>query len=417
MAFLDGIGPLLFSLLSEIPSIGRNPPYIISFAIFVVISICLAVLDNFPAIVVLRFFQGFFGSPCLATGGATIHDIYSPSAAPYGIAIWVACIYCGPAIGPLLGTKAVEKLNWHWPLWQIAVMGGSVLFMMCFLPETSSSNILLRRARRLRKVTGNENLIAQCELTPMKMSTHISQSLIRPMEIAIKDPAIAFVFVYASFTYAVYYSFFEVFPLVYQDIYKMSTVSYSLTFLAIVIGCLVAFSIYILYQRQVIESQEELVSINLHEKNLIPALPGVVLTPVVLFIFAWTARESIHWVVPTLGIAIYAGATFGVFQAILKYLPITYPQFVASLLAANDFTRSATAAVLIVVSTYMYDDLGVSKGVTLLGSISILGIVGMWLFWRFGASLRARSSFASSREDTSSVPCGSDLTMVIIIFF
>jgi DHA1 family multidrug resistance protein-like MFS transporter len=209
MAFLDGYGPLLFSPLSEIPSIGRNPPYIISFAIFVVISICLAVLDNFPAIVLLRFFQGFFGSPCLATGGATIHDIYSPSVAPYGIVIWVACIYCGPVIGPLLGTKAVEKLNWHWPPWQIAVMGGSILFMMCFLPETSSSNILLRRARRLRKVTGNENLIAQCELTPMKMSTHISQSLIWPMEIAIKDPAIAFVCVYASFTYAIYNSFFE----------------------------------------------------------------------------------------------------------------------------------------------------------------------------------------------------------------
>jgi DHA1 family multidrug resistance protein-like MFS transporter len=176
----------------------------------------------------------------------------------------------------------------------------------------------------------------------------------------------------------------------------MSAVSYSLTFLAIVIGCLVAFSIYILYQRQVTESQEELVSLSLHENNLIPALPGVVLTPVGLFIFAWTAREFIHWVVPTLGIAIYAGATFGVFQAILTYLPITYPQFVASLLAASDFTRSATAAVLIVVSTYMYDDLGVSKGVTLLGSISILGIAGMWLLWRFGASLRARSSFASS---------------------
>ncbi|OQD88904.1 hypothetical protein PENANT_c003G08830 [Penicillium antarcticum] len=267
---------------------------------------------------------------------------------------------------------------------------------MCFLPETSSSNILLRRAHQLRKATGKKNIVAPSELKPMKVSTHISQSLIRPMEIAIKDPAIAFVCIYASFIYAIYYSFFEVFPLVYQDIYKMSAVSYSLTFLAIVVGCLVAFSVYILYQRQVRESQEGLISMNRHEKNLVPALPGVILTPVGLFIFAWTARESIHWIVPTLGIAIYAGATFGVFQSILTYLPITYPQFVASLLAANDFTRSATAAVLIIVSTYMYDDLGVSKGVTLLGSISVLGIAGMWLFWIFGASLRARSRFASS---------------------
>jgi DHA1 family multidrug resistance protein-like MFS transporter len=393
------MGPVLFSPLSEIPSVGRNPPYIISFGIFVIISICLAVLDNFPAIVVLRFFQGFFGSPCLATGGATIYDIYSVSASLYGIAFWVACIYCGPAIGPLLGTQAVKNLNWHWPLWQIAIMGGTIFFFMtCFLPETSSSTILLRRARRLRKATGNENFIAESEIHPMKISTHIIESLTRPLEIAVKDPAIAFVCVYASFIYAIYYSFFEVFPLVYQDIYKMSDVSYSLTFLAIVVGCLVSLFIYLLYQRQVTESQEEVISLNIHEKNLIPALPGVALTPVGLFIFAWTARESVHWIVPTLGITIYAGATFGVFQSILTYLPITYPQFVASLLAANDFTRSATAAVLIIVSTYMYDNLGVSKGVTLLASISILGIVGMWLFWKYGANLRARSKFASSRS-------------------
>ena len=30
-----GLGPLLFSPLSEIPAIGRNPPYMFSFGIFV----------------------------------------------------------------------------------------------------------------------------------------------------------------------------------------------------------------------------------------------------------------------------------------------------------------------------------------------------------------------------------------------
>ncbi|KAJ5766282.1 uncharacterized protein N7511_003898, partial [Penicillium nucicola] len=394
-----GTGPLLFSPLSEIPSIGRNPPYVISFLLFIIISICLAVLDNFPAIVVLRFFQGFFGSPCLATGGATIYDIYSVSTAPYATAVWVACVYCGPAIGPLLGTQAVKNINWHWPLWQISIMGGTILLLMiCSLPETSSSNILRRRARSLRKSTGNENIIAPSELNPIKLSTHIKESLIRPMEIAIKDPAIGFVCIYASFIYAIYYSFFEVFPIVYLDMYKMSPVSYSLIFLAIVAGCLVALSIWSIYQLQMKETQAELISLNLHEKNLVPALPGVILTPVGLFIFAWTARQSIHWIVPTLGIAIYAGATFGIFQSIFIYLPITYPQFVASLLAASDFTRSATAAVVVIVSTYMYDNLGVSKGVTLLASISILGIVGMFLFWIFGASLRARSKFAAKGE-------------------
>lgn len=78
----------------------------------------------------------------------------------------------------------------------------------------------------------------------------------------------------------------------------------------------------------------------------------------------------------------------------LIYIPQSYPQYVASLLAASDFTRSATAAILIMVSPYMYGNLGITKGVTILGSLSVLGIIGMYILWRYGSQMRARSSFA-----------------------
>lgn len=55
---------MLFSPLSEIAMIGRNPPYITSFVLFFIVSIIAAVVDNFAALMVLRFLQGFFGSPC-----------------------------------------------------------------------------------------------------------------------------------------------------------------------------------------------------------------------------------------------------------------------------------------------------------------------------------------------------------------
>jgi MFS transporter, DHA1 family, multidrug resistance protein len=61
--------------MSEIPLFGRNPPYIASFALFVILSVPLALVDNFPGLLALRFFTGFMGSPCLANGGATMQDI------------------------------------------------------------------------------------------------------------------------------------------------------------------------------------------------------------------------------------------------------------------------------------------------------------------------------------------------------
>lgn len=52
-----GIGPMIFSPLSEMPSIGRNPPYIVTFSIFMAISIGTACVNNFPALIVLRFLR------------------------------------------------------------------------------------------------------------------------------------------------------------------------------------------------------------------------------------------------------------------------------------------------------------------------------------------------------------------------
>src|SRR5947207_13223654 len=69
------MGPLIFSPLSEIPVIGRNIPYLVTFGIFVIVCVPTGLVDNFGGLLVLRFLQGFFGSPALATGGASMQDL------------------------------------------------------------------------------------------------------------------------------------------------------------------------------------------------------------------------------------------------------------------------------------------------------------------------------------------------------
>jgi DHA1 family multidrug resistance protein-like MFS transporter len=95
-----GMGPLLFSPMGEIPIIGRNPIYIVTMFLFVIISIPTAFVGNFPGLMVLRFLQGFFGSPCLASGGASIGDMYSLMSLPYALMAWVAAAYCGRKSSP-----------------------------------------------------------------------------------------------------------------------------------------------------------------------------------------------------------------------------------------------------------------------------------------------------------------------------
>lgn len=91
-----GVAPMILSPLSEIPAIGRNTPYIITFSLFFVLCIPAALVDNIPGLVVLRFLLGFFGSPALATGGASYGDFYSPQAMPYALVAWGGGATLGP---------------------------------------------------------------------------------------------------------------------------------------------------------------------------------------------------------------------------------------------------------------------------------------------------------------------------------
>ena len=114
-----GIGPLLFAPLSEIPSIGRNPVYAVTFVLFVVLCLPTALVNSFGGLLVLRFLQGFFGSPCLANGGASMQDLYSELNIPFAMTVWVSAAYGGPALGPLLSGFAVTAKGWRWSLWEI----------------------------------------------------------------------------------------------------------------------------------------------------------------------------------------------------------------------------------------------------------------------------------------------------------
>ena len=110
---------MLFAPISELPAVGRSPVYASTFFIFVILSAPTATVKSFNGLVALRFFQGFFGSPCLANGGATMSDMYSERMLPYAMTVWVAAAFGGPALGPLLSGFAVTAEGWRWSFWEI----------------------------------------------------------------------------------------------------------------------------------------------------------------------------------------------------------------------------------------------------------------------------------------------------------
>ncbi|TVY12934.1 Caffeine resistance protein 5 [Lachnellula arida] len=396
-----GIGPMLWSPLSEIPAVGRNLPYITTLFLFVVLCVPMSLVNNFAGILVLRFLLGFFGSPCLATGGASYGDFYGPVAMPYVIAMWGGGATLAPALGPLVGGFAVEKMGWRWSSWELLWLSGPIWVLMFFsMPETSSDNILLRRAQRLRARTGRQDLKSESEMRQSWMDAQqiTADALIKPWEINARDPAVLFSTFYTALTYAIFYSFFESFPLVYQGIYGFNLGELGLAFLAVLVGLFVAIALlcaylYFLAPKQLGKYDKNNIP---PEARLWPGLTATFLIPIGQFIFAWTARASIHWIVSLLGVAITMCGIFIITQSMFIYLPFTYARYSGSLFAANGLARSVLAGAAILFSRPMFQALKISGGVSLLAGASVLCIPGMYTLYHYGAFLRKRSRFAVS---------------------
>jgi MFS transporter, DHA1 family, multidrug resistance protein len=284
-----GLGPMIFAPLSEIPALGRNWIYIATYLVFVILATEASVVDSFGGLLALRFFLGFFGSPCLATGGATLQDMYAPTKKPYALTFWVASATLGPALGPAVTGFAVTKMGWRWSAWELLWLAGPILALMvvCF-PETSASTILLRRARRLRKLTGRAELNSESEINIRKMTVRqiAFDALVKPREINILDPAVLFTTLYMALIYGIYYSFFESFPLVYAENYEFNLRETGLVFLVVVVALALSIPAYCaffwFYAEEHMASEPHFGS---PESRLLPGLVGSVIMPIGLFIY------------------------------------------------------------------------------------------------------------------------------------
>ena len=284
---------------------------------------------------------------------------------------------------------------WPW-LTLIQLSAPTLVLLIACLPETSAQTILLQRARRLRKTTSCGRFKSPSEVAHNNstVSSIIKAALIRPLQISVSDPSVTFTVLYTSLVYGIYYSYFEVFPLVYKPLYHFNSLEASLVFTSIIAASAIATLIYIPYVYFIANPYVALHERPSQEHLLRHALFASFLPPIGLFLFGWTAKGSIHWAVSVVGIMIYVVGVYIILQVICAYISRSYPRYSASLFAANECFRSFVAAGAIHFSKPLYEGLGVAHGVSVLAGLSTLGIVGMFFMCRWGRRLREKSDFA-----------------------
>lgn len=365
---------------------------------FAVLQLPIIYAPNFGTLLAFRFITGLIGSPVLATGGATIAEMYAPQKQAYGMGVWDIATVFGPAIGPLIGGVAAATKGWKWTIWELVWLSGfCFVFLFFFLPETSSNNILYRRTSRIRALTKNPKIKCKPELEAEGMSWKDFgvAVLIRPFSLSFTEPICFVLNLYSALIYGLLYLWFESFPIVFVDIYHFSGGTEGLAFLGMLIGSFTIMVPFFYYTHRFVEPQFNENDQLRPEVRLQPAMVGAFFIPVCLFWFGWSARPSIHWIMPIIGSAFFSMGSFLLYMAVFSYLGDAYPKYVASVFAGNDLIRSVFGAAFPLFANTMYRKLGVDWASSLLGFLSIAFIPIPFVLYFYGKRIRMASKMAT----------------------
>ena len=313
------LGPMLWSPMSEVPRLGRNPIYIFTLVGFLLLKLPIALANNIPTILVFRFLTAFIGSPAQATGGATISDMFLPRKRSYGLGLWELSTWIGPTLGPLVGGFAAQARGWRWTIWELIWINSAMfLFIFCFLPETSASNILYRRAKRLRRETGSESIRAESELETLDLSKKelAYKTLIRPVVLCFQEPICLLLNTYTALVTGLLFTWLESLPIVFGSVYKFNLGQIGMSFLGLLVGSFVAFLIFVVWFFLFDAKKFDDLGYRKPEKRFVPLMAGCIFIPICLFVFGWTSRSDVPWIVPVVGSGLFSLGGFSLFVSL-----------------------------------------------------------------------------------------------------
>lgn len=399
-----GIGPMIFSPLSENAKFGRTSIYIITLFIFFILQIPTALVNHISSLCILRFLAGFFASPCLATGGASVGDVITMPYLPVGLSLWGLAAVSAPSAGPLFGAIVTVKGNYRWTFWFVCITSGFALAVLLFLlPESYSKTILYRKAERLRAVTGNENIVSEGHIENSRMtpSEMLIDTLWRPFEVILFEPVVLLINLYIGLVYSIMYLWFEAFPIVFLETKGFTLIEMGVAYLSIQVGVVIGCAIYlpVMYKKY---TKKMLNGEQVTPEVFIPmAIVGSLFMPSGIFIFGWTAAKDLHWMGPIVGAAMFATGAFMIFQTLFNYMGNSFYRYMASVFAGNDLFRSCMAGAFPLFARALFlnlktDRFPVAWGCTILACISVLMISIPVLFFLNGPKLRARSKYAGA---------------------
>lgn len=368
------------------------------YLLLIIFLIPQALAKSFATLIITRIFTGGCSGILANITSGYVSDMWRDGKSKsFSISLWIWCLLAGLNTGPITGSATLTSLSWRWIFWTEAIFYASLLpLLLLFLPEIRQDVLLIARAKKIRKTTG-QAVYAAAENTHITFSEVLQETVLRPARMLITEPVVFSFGLWSAFCIGTAYMFTQSIVQVYSALYSWSFFETGMIQSAVVIGEILGLVCTIvgddLYFRSAARNKRE-PGVPIPEARLYMSIPGsfIGLTGG-LFFYAWTSYPHLPWILPTLGLAAVGFGMMTVVTAITGYIMDSYAKYAASAIACCAFLENIMAAFLPLCTLSMYTNLGFNWASSLLGFLA-LGLSGIPLvMMTWGPWIRERSRF------------------------
>lgn len=414
--FACAIAPLFLAPFCEL--VGRRIIYAGSYGGFTLRFIGLALGKNIATILIMRTLLGLFGCVGTILVGGTFSDIHLEDERAKPVAFFSYVAILGTTAAPIYSGFINQELGWRWIE---GIQGLSniplLILVVIFLRETRGGATLQKRAKAMRKATGDERYKAQMDIDTSDLKGMLHTSSVKAVHMLATEPVVFFFGLWIAFAWAVTF-LLSVIPITFQQkrgwaegVGKCSITQSSdtrlllaisltnvspggLPYISLCIGVTLGYCANFLQFRKYDKIGASNSRKALPEHRLYGSMFGVMWLPMGLYLYSFTQYEYLPWIAPTISLAPIAFGIFFVFESCYNFTSDCYGQSASSAVAGQGLMRNTLGGVAPLFATQFFMRVGSQfAGLTLAILVTFLSFIPFVLF-KYGHKLRERSKLA-----------------------
>lgn len=312
--------------------------------------------------------------------------MYGPEERGRSLAVATFAPYLGPAIGPVIGGVMTQHTKWQWLFWVLSIFDAFVVLVAFFALRETYEPILRRRMLNDEK-NRDQGYVGKC----LNALNRLKGNIGRPVYLLCRRPVVQVFSLLMGLNFGVYCITLSTFAVLWMDQYHQTAFISSLHYIAIAVGSTLASQVGGHLTDSIWRRLRERAGGRVTPEYRVPMMvPGILLMPIGLVWYGWSAERQTHWIVVDVGVTIFVVGSFMWAQAMLAYLLDEFVKHAASANAASRGLSYLLGFVFPIFAPQLYRKLGYGWGNSLLALLIVmLGWPTPIILWKFGSRLRA----------------------------